>query len=314
MTLQTQTKNGFIAHENSLTIFTQGKTYPVDSTHKNFQTILAALKAGDYSKVPDLVDVYKTLTTVAVNSDKLVIEGRRVYAVSEDGTRSQLAGYEVEKLLDLKAKGFRTAPIEKFILNIRKNPSEVARQRLYKFMEVGELPLSEEGTFLAYKVVRSTYFDKHSNKFFNGVGSVLEMPRSEVDDNDDRTCSTGFHACSKDYIKSFRSGGDRLVVVEIHPADVVSIPSDYNNTKLRTSKYTVIGEITALDDPEFFGKPVYSKEPAVKVTPTKITELSKPAAKAATLPQRDASGRFLKKSAPTPTKPTAPVRTGCGGC
>ena len=34
-----------------------------------------------------------------------------------------------------------------------------------------------------------------------------------------------------------------MVICEINPADVVSIPADYNNTKMRVCKYTVIGEV-----------------------------------------------------------------------
>jgi hypothetical protein len=34
------------------------------------------------------------------------------------------------------------------------------------------------------------------------------------------------------------------MLVKINPADVVSIPSDYNNAKGRTWKYEVVGEVT----------------------------------------------------------------------
>jgi len=75
----------------------------------------------------------------------------------------------------------------------------------------------------------------------NSVGNVLEMPRNEVDADKDRTCSTGLHFCSYDYLKSFH--GERVVVLKINPKDVVSIPSDYNNSKGRTCRYEVVDEI-----------------------------------------------------------------------
>jgi hypothetical protein len=43
-------------------------------------------------------------------------------------------------------------------------------------------------------------------------------------------------------------GGGRLVAVKINPADVVSVPSDYNNQKLRTCSYTVMFEIEGAKD------------------------------------------------------------------
>jgi hypothetical protein len=69
------------------------------------------------------------------------------------------------------------------------------------------------------------------------------MPRNQVDDNKDNTCSAGLHFCSFDYLKSF--GGSRIMILKINPADVVSIPSDYNQQKGRTWRYTVIGEVPA---------------------------------------------------------------------
>ena len=38
-------------------------------------------------------------------------------------------------------------------------------------------------------------------------------------------------------------GGARIVVLKIDPSDVVSIPSDYNNSKGRTAKYQVVDEL-----------------------------------------------------------------------
>jgi hypothetical protein len=36
--------------------------------------------------------------------------------------------------------------------------------------------------------------------------------------------------------------GDKIVIVKINPADVVSVPSDCNYEKLRTCRYEVVGE------------------------------------------------------------------------
>jgi hypothetical protein len=45
-------------------------------------------------------------------------------------------------------------------------------------------------------------------------------------------------------------GGDRIMIVKINPADVVSIPSDYNDTKGRACRYEVIGELNKEEAPE----------------------------------------------------------------
>ena len=62
-------------------------------------------------------------------------------------------------------------------------------------------------------MVRSDYKDVHSGTFDNSVGQVLEMPRNQVDEDKDRTCSAGLHFCSYDYLKFF--GGERIMVLKI---------------------------------------------------------------------------------------------------
>lgn len=66
------------------------------------------------------------------------------------------------------------------------------------------------------------------------------MERSLVDDNPNNTCSSGLHVASFKYAEDFGSG--RLVLCEVDPRDVVSVPVDYNSQKMRTCKYKVIGE------------------------------------------------------------------------
>jgi len=71
------------------------------------------------------------------------------------------------------------------------------------------------------------------------------MPRNLVDSDDRNTCSTGLHACSYEYLNYYiHDENDRIVLVEINPRDVVSIPIDYNNTKLRCCRYKVVMEVT----------------------------------------------------------------------
>jgi hypothetical protein len=128
------------------------------------------------------------------------------------------------------------------------NPSMTSRNELFLFLEAANLPISEDGCFRAYKAVTSDFKDKHSRKFDNSPGVTLEMPRRDVDDNREQTCSYGFHAAAYEYAKGFMSGGDKLVAVKIHPADVVSVPSDYNNQKLRCCKYSVVFDIPGAAD------------------------------------------------------------------
>jgi hypothetical protein len=84
------------------------------------------------------------------------------------------------------------------------------------------------------------------------------------------------HFCSQDYLPHFGNGYDsRVVIVKINPADVVSIPSDYNNAKGRACRYEVVGEIGNDGDKidNAFNKPVQANasnniaKPVVKAAP-----------------------------------------------
>ena len=111
------------------------------------------------------------------------------------------------------------------------------------------MPLTPEGNFLAYKGVNEDFTDKYSGKFDNSVGNVLEMRRNGVCDDANMGCSSGFHAGSYEYAKGYASGGGNLLVVEINPADVVSVPHDCNCQKLRTSKYKVVSVYETIERP-----------------------------------------------------------------
>lgn len=121
--------------------------------------------------------------------------------------------------------------------------------RLYDFLAVNNLAIDKDGDILAYKVITKDWKDKHTGKFDNSIGVEQSCERNAVDDRDDVTCSNGFHACSFDYIKTFRTGsGDRLVIVKIDPRDFVSVPIDYNSTKARVCRYKVVKEIVGAFD------------------------------------------------------------------
>jgi hypothetical protein len=127
-------------------------------------------------------------------------------------------------------------------LKLNLNPSKRAVDELYTFLEHRALPITDNGNFLAYKAVREDYTDKYTGKFLNTIDAVLEMPRNKVDDDKNVGCSYGFHAGTIEYAKQFSGGCGHIMLVEINPSDVVSIPTDCEFQKLRTCKYKVVGE------------------------------------------------------------------------
>jgi len=93
----------------------------------------------------------------------------------------------------------------------------------------------------------------------------VDMPRNKVQDDPSITCSYGLHFCSLEYVRCF--SGHHLMVLKINPKDIVSIPTDYNNTKGRCCRYTVVGELEqAPKEKNHWGKPLVDEyEPETEV-------------------------------------------------
>jgi hypothetical protein len=152
----------------------------------------------------------------------------------------EIHNHVVERLLHFMKEGLPYQPLVRFLDKLMENPSRRAINELYSFLEHKNMPLTPDGNFLAYKSVNNEFRDWHTGNYSNKVGDVQEMKRSSVCDDVDQGCSAGFHAGSVEYARGFGSGGN-LMIVEINPADVVSVPKCSDCQKLRTSKYKVVG-------------------------------------------------------------------------
>ncbi len=234
----------FIIKTNSLSLFPDNQApVTINSDHINFAAVKQALIDGDFTAAVTMASAATWLATVTAGNISIVND--EVLYKGEI-----LNNYLTRKMLTFLSEGLPVEHYCRFLDNLMSNPSMVSRNELYLFLEAADLPITEDGCFLAYKAVRHDYRDKHSGQFDNSPGITHSMPRRDVDDNRERTCSYGFHAAAFDYARGFMNtySHDRLVAVKINPADVVSVPSDYNNQKLRTCKYVVEFEIKDASD------------------------------------------------------------------
>ena len=138
--------------------------------------------------------------------------------------------------------GFDLVPMARFLANLMENPSMRAVEELYGFLEHGKMPITPDGHFLAYKAVNPDYTDIHTGTISNRIGEKPWMARNKVDDRSHITCSRGYHVCSFDYLPHFAHNNGHVMICKVNPRDVVSIPRDYNDTKMRVSTYEVVDE------------------------------------------------------------------------
>jgi len=221
---------------NGMTLMIDGQTHCLtEDSHPNYAAIREAWKTQDVDAIQSLLDLTKHLDDVM---DGRVTVQHGVVRLDDEPLHNVIT----DRILAQSAEGFDASPMMAFLANLHDNPSNQAVDELYGFLEATDLPITEDGHFLAYKMVRHDYMDNYSGTFDNSVGAVVEMPRNKVDDRRDNTCSTGLHFCSQGYL-GFYGGGNHVMVLKINPRDVVSIPVDYKNAKGRACRYEIVGEI-----------------------------------------------------------------------
>jgi hypothetical protein len=147
-----------------------------------------------------------------------------------------------EKLFELEKAGEDFMPLIRFWKKLKKNPSEKSIEQLYGFMVHNGIGLTESGDIVVEKgvdVKRGILVDKRTHRIDNSIGETVKMDRSKVDSNPEQTCSFGLHVGAPEHVRSHYSG--IIVKCSVNPINVVAVPIDYNNTKMRVCEYTVLG-------------------------------------------------------------------------
>lgn len=148
----------------------------------------------------------------------------------------------------------------KFIENLYSNVNEHVRSQLFRWMtqeanRSGGFTLTDDGCFIGYKgcagSADSAVSINHGTAIVNGVahegaipnplGAVVEMSRSNVNDDPAQGCSYGLHVGTYDYAKGWAQGV--LLTVKVNPRDVVSVPTECDSQKIRTCRYEVLENV-----------------------------------------------------------------------
>lgn len=200
------------------------------------------LVASDDFK-PELLSAYFETATVAEIADSLGIDGW----VVKDGVlyiQDKKVPEEVYSTIKpvLASQPEDSDRVIAFFNRLAKNPSKRVFETLFMFLEHNCIKLREDGSVLAYKSVRPDLLDHHTGKIKNEIGATITMPRKDVDDNPERTCSHGLHVGALEYAANFHDYNSVILEVSVAPEDFVSVPVDYNGQKARTCAYTVLRE------------------------------------------------------------------------
>lgn len=223
---------------NSITVEVDNIPHVIPDTHLNYHLILDAIRNQRWGEIPPMLDVQKTVNDYAAG----VVEIRDGIVYYHGYPQHNSVAM---KIIDMHQDGFDIKPLANFLDRVMQNPLITAREELFDFCDANGFMIDENGFIVAYKGVRDNYTDKYTGTMDNSVGQIVEMPRYEVDPNRDRTCSVGLHFATHNYAENYYgvTAGGRLMVLRVDPADVIAIPSDYNNQKGRACRYQVVAEI-----------------------------------------------------------------------
>lgn len=228
----------YLITRDSVTLSADGDSEVVTSDHTNFGQIRTLVVAGAYEEAMSLMNV-----SIGINS-----WGQGALQIKE-GTIAYggmlLTGKLVDRIIDQMCSGDTAFErFAKFLNLTMEQESFKTRERLMDFAAHDKLDLNEDGYVVAFKNVRDDFMDRHSGTFDNNIGMSPSMRRSDVDDNHDNQCSNGLHVCSPEYLKDFWGTKGRTMRVVVDPRDFVAIPYDYNDSKARVCKYTVVEDVT----------------------------------------------------------------------
>lgn len=229
----------FISKEQITLIFSEDSV-SIDNSNPKFALIFELCKQGKFAEAASLATIKDQINQafegsgVSVVGDKIVHNGVEIHNVI------------CSRILDVLRDNLDATPLIRFLDNVLLNPSFTAVQELYLFLEHNRIPITEDGCFLAWKKIRNNWKDIYSNSVDYSIGAKPEMPRNQVDEDRERTCSKGLHVAGWEYLPHFglNDGSDRVIVVKVNPKDVVAVPSDYNNAKMRVTTMEVLREYT----------------------------------------------------------------------
>lgn len=230
-------------------LLNSGEARTITDEHPGFEDVLSAVRenASD-DKITGLLDPANLIYAKASKiTERFTLAGGTLL-FDGDPVDGPLADFIVKIAQTSDNKDSYLAYVN-FAEKVAQNPSDESREHLFTFIRTHGLTITKDGDVVLYKGVKADGGSIHhgygivDGKAMNGslpneVGSVLEFPRSKVDANRSVGCSTGLHAGTHEYASGFSQG--RLLTVLVNPRDVVSVPSDHSNAKVRVSRYTVL--------------------------------------------------------------------------
>ena len=219
--------------KDSVTVYRPGaEPATIKKDHKNFSLVRERVSNMDFTSIEDLMVEGIRIANWSAGAFKF----KDNHLVWEHGTLPQGLKARMETCVK---EGVVPKNLMRFWEILQMNPDSNSVKQLFRFLRHNDVSIGSSGFIYAYKGVNNDYTDQHSGTFINKPGNMFIMARNQVENDPDVACKDGYHVGSMEYVKDF---GSRVVLVRVHPKDVVSVPKDHNTTKMRCCRYEVIAD------------------------------------------------------------------------
>ena len=239
------------SNDNHWTVVLGGQPHQFDHTHPEYNGLCECVMAGDADEFVNLINT----GTVIENWSEGNFAFRDGFLYYED---EQVASQPTERIINMIKNSWDYKPMLAYLDRLYQNVSNRAVHESYTWCSNKGLPITDDGMLIGYKGV-SLYsgedrFDKlgrplaegdHVDKytgtsFRNNIGDECSMNRRGVSDNCNDGCASGLHVGTYEYAENWAGTNGVVILVKFDPADIVSVPTDCQYSKMRVSKYTVV--------------------------------------------------------------------------
>lgn len=261
----------------SITVLVDGEFLVADNLNPNFNSIVAKAIADDADGIAALFDTGKAVNDRFEQlTDRAWVAGNSVFF---DG--DPVNDVITEHILRFLDAGEDFGPLVAFLDKVSQNPNQHSRENLYRWLAATKgFTIDYDGNIVGYKGVidngDGSYRSISSGKgFVNGEavngqikqepGDLVTYPRSEVQHDPSVGCSVGLHVGTWEYASGFAQGA--VLLVKVNPRDVVSVPVDASDQKMRVCAYEVLEEVDSPLDGALYGELEIPEAPDATIGP-----------------------------------------------
>ena len=239
------------SNDNHWTVVLGGQPHQFDHTHPEYTGLCECVMAGDADEFVNLINT----GTVIENWSDGNFEFRDGFLYYEN---EQVASQPTERIINMIKNSWDYKPMLAYLDRLYQNVSNRAVHESYTWCSNKGLPITDDGMLIGYKGVslysgedrfdnlgrpltEGDHVDKYTGTSFrNNIGDECSMNRRGVSDNCNDGCASGLHVGTYEYAENWAGTNGVVVLVKFDPADIVSVPTDCQYSKMRVSKYTVV--------------------------------------------------------------------------